>query len=133
MSTSPANPTPFRLQPGGALGFGDDGAIEAVTWPEEDQESFDPASDDAARLRRETISRFLDWVTGGSQDAEAVGRRCILLAYELHLQTAPRSLAELGKRLGVSKTRAWQIANEVKLNAVTGAFTGEFAENNVSD
>jgi hypothetical protein len=131
MSDAPDNPKPFRLTEGDALGFEGNGVRVPVTWPPTDaRESGENLCEaDAARVRRETIARFLDWITRGEQSAEFVGRHCIVLAFTLHLPSAPTTQAELAARLGVSKTRAHQIISELKLNAETTDFTGEFEEN----
>lgn len=128
MSDAPDNPKPFRLAEGDALGFEGDGVRVPVVWPPtDDPDSSETLSEaEAARVRRETIARFLDWITRGQQDAEFVGRRCIVLAFTLHLSSAPTTQAELAARLGVSKTRANQILSELKLNAETTCFTGDF-------
>lgn len=135
MSDAPDNPKPFRLAGGDTFGFEGDGVLVPVVWPPaDDTESGECLSDaDAARVRRETIARFLDWITRDQQSAEFVGRRCIVLAFTLHLPSSPTTQAELAGRLGVSKTRAHQIISELKLNGETTDFTGKFAENDQPD
>lgn len=132
MNDAPANPNPFRLSPGDAFGFSDAGERVAVTWPECNEPPEADFSDaDAARVRQQTIARFLDWITRGEHDAEFIGRRCIVLAFKLHLPSAPATLAELAARLGVSKTRAHQIVSE--LNGENSDSKGIFAENDPAD
>jgi hypothetical protein len=135
MSDTPDNPKPFRLAESDTVGFEGKGVLVPVVWPPtDDPDSGETLSEaDAARVRRETISRFLDWITRGQQPAEFVGRRCIVLAFTLGLPSAPTTQAELADRLGVSKTRAHQILSELKLNGETTCLTGEFAENDQPD
>jgi hypothetical protein len=134
MSDKPDNPNPFRLHEGGTLGFSDDGERVAVVWPQTDgPDQVELSKSDADRVRRETIVRFLEWITGNKQDAEFIGRRCLVLAYFLRLKSAPENLDELAARLGVCKSRAWQIVQEQKLNAENDGFSGEFAQNGEAD
>jgi hypothetical protein len=132
MSDTPTNPTPFRLSPGGTAGFDYDGERVAITWPEcHEPPEADFSDAAAARVRQETIARFLDWITRGEHDAKFIGRRCIVLAFKLHLPSAPATLSELAARLGVSKTRAHQIVSE--LNGENTDSKGIFAENAPAD
>ena len=58
-------------------------------------------------------------------DAEFIGRKVLVLGYLLKCDGAPKTLAELGKRMGVSKSRAFQIVQ--KLHADRRGFTGVFS------
>ncbi len=123
MSDSCIQHKPTQTTPSG-FGFDDDGervpVVEQECPPEEAEEGL-LSEQDERRVRQETIVRLFTRLVEGDSDAESVGRKVLVLSYLLkRCPGAPRSLAELGARMGVTKGRASQIVSA--LNPKTGGF-----------
>jgi len=135
MSTSPANPTPFRLQPGGALGFGDD-EMEALTWPECHEppevellgrlkEAGAHFPDEAAALDmirgadlrqqgpsgQQVILRLITRLTAG-RTARQAGQMVFVLAHGLSLPGC-RTQSDLADKMEISQGRVSQLIKEI--------------------
>jgi DNA-directed RNA polymerase sigma subunit (sigma70/sigma32) len=98
------------------FGFDDSGervATVGFDYPG-DGDANELQAEDSAKLRQETLTRTLDLLVAGALTAEQAGRRCLTLAYLSKCQSGPVSLAELGRKLRVSKQRAGQIVDNLK-------------------
>jgi len=92
------------------LGFDDDGDPVPVTGPADFEEHQDGEleAEDAARLRRETLCRFLGFLMAGKVPSVTVGKRAVCLGFLLHVPGSPRSYRELGRALGCSGPSAFR-------------------------
>ncbi len=81
------------------FGF-EDGSPVPIAWPS-DHEAGEVPEADAARLRQETLCRFLAFITA-KKDARQVGRRVLLLAFLLRVGDC-RTQRALARRLKVTE------------------------------
>jgi len=87
-------------------GFDDDGQIVPVVWPD--------AFDVHEQSSRSTLEgAVLDFLLA-APTAALVGERSILISYILKTTAAPKTLRELGERLGVSHVAARSRLNKFK-------------------
>ncbi len=108
---SPAPPPP-RLQEGDSVGF-EAGTRVPIVWL---KDSDPMAEDDEARIQKEALNKFLQWLADIGLTPENIGRLVYFLLYEdrANINTAPQSLQELADRMGVSKARAGQLVAEFR-------------------
>jgi hypothetical protein len=105
------------MNQGHQFGYDDRGARVATcdfAYPENDGDADELRAEDSAKLRQETTMRLLDMLIHSARNAEQVGRRALVMGYLTRSQSAPPSLAELGRKLRVSKQRAGQIVDNLK-------------------
>jgi hypothetical protein len=127
MSDAPANPNPFRLSPGDAFGFSDDGERVPVTWPNhaESVEDYDDARENALHWLRVGLLVALE---GGRVDG--IASRTAALAVVAGLFDSPAAAAD---KVGLDRravARAFEnIRVEINSQAETSkpiANTGNF-------
>lgn len=117
-----------RLTAPPGFGFDDEGnrvPIVLAVPPDDPADLVECSDVDAARIRREMIVRFITRLLEAG-DAKEIGRRVLVIANLLKgtLPGAPQNLDELGRRMGVSKSRASQIVS--KLNPYPSDLSGLF-------
>jgi DNA-directed RNA polymerase sigma subunit (sigma70/sigma32) len=98
------------MNQGLSFGFNDDGervGVVGFTYPG-DADASELRAEDSAKLRQETLSRTLDLLCDGATDAATIGRRVAVMAFLSRGESRPRTLAELGRLLGVTRARACQ-------------------------
>jgi hypothetical protein len=118
MSDSTENPKQFRLQDGDAFGFSDDGERVPIVRPADDDGDGDGETPGTDR-RGIDVEQLIDALLSGNADATRIGERAVLLAYLMPRCTyRPRSLRELGARLGCSHVAARDKLNRVKAEFV---------------
>ncbi len=71
--------------------------IEEIDEPEPERQSD------------EYLRRLLRWLAGAVTSVEESGRRMVVAAHVLRIPGAPATVRDLGKRLGMSKSRAGQL------------------------
>ena len=99
------------MNQGHQFGYDDRGARVATcdfAYPENDGDADELRAEDSAKLRQETLSRTLDLLCDGATDAATIGRRVAVMAFLSRGESRPRTLAELGRLLGVTRARACQ-------------------------
>ncbi len=98
-------------------GFDDDGQIVPVKWPDDDDEEVL-----AGRNTSTLEGAVLNLVIAAPTPA-LVGERSILLSYLYETSAAPKTLRELGERLGVS-----HVAARSRLNKFLGQMRSELKD-----
>jgi len=61
---------------------------------------------DAARLRRQVVCRLTDFLVHRAANATQAGRRILILSYLMRLPSAPKTLKDLGRKLGITEAGA---------------------------
>jgi hypothetical protein len=101
------------------IAFDDSGSPVATVdfaYPDE-PEAQEPGmltADDAARLRRETITRFLTFLTTKAKEPGVIGRRAMLLAYVIGIAGGAKSQKELADILKISEGRVSQLLKKIR-------------------
>src|ERR1017187_10147362 len=137
MSDTPANPNPFRLSPGDAFGFSNDGERVAATWPEYQEppevellgrlkEAGAIFPDESAALEiiraddhhqqgradcQQIILKLIVLLTRGGT-AKRVGQFAVVLAHQFQLPGF-QTQSELGEKMEVTQGRVSQLINEI--------------------
>ena len=137
MTDAPANPKPFRLAPGDAFGFSDDGERAAATWPEYQEppevellgrlkEAGAIFPDESAALEiiraddqhqqgradcQQIILKLIVRLTSG-RTAKQAGQFAIVLAHQLKLPGC-QTQSELAEKMEITQGRVSQLINEI--------------------
>jgi hypothetical protein len=118
MSDAPANPKKHYLQDGDAFGFSEDGDRVPVVRPDVDDDSETPGTERSGM----DVEQLIDALISGNADTVHIGERAVMLSFLMpRCAYRPKSLRELGARLGCS-----HVAARDKLNRLKTEFAREF-------